>query len=522
MPSPGARRRRRLLKTTLSATSASAWQRPRPSPISVDGLDRTTSGDTMKTPESHHSQSVFSPQSNASALPPIQKSRSNFEFFRTADEDKEELRAVFLHAEALHDRESTAPPPITQRLFMMSRQQVEMTLDTLIGMVIVLNAVFIGFSLDAGAEFKSTVLTMDIFFSATFILELVLKLYMNGVAGQFCGQERAMNLFDATLILIDLLQLGLQVAFPSATSDLNDLPSASLFRVVRLARLVRILRLLRHPVLQTLLMMMHGMIGGLPTLGWALVLFVMAVYIVALLCREFLGREPHDNVYEYFNDVPRAMVTTFRCSFGECSSIDGTPIFEHVNANYGLGFSVLYCLFAFSMSIGMFNVISSIFVQSTMAAATGIKSKQKKARLQDESLWASRVTAIVRKLLAMTSGDEVLGKLSDSIDAVYALDVNCTDLDEIGGDPLVRALLEELDVDPEDHDCLSDILDVEQEGRVAVIELLQGIKRLRGNPRRSDIVTVDLMCRSMQNTLKSIHQLLLKPSSRERIERRRV
>eukprot|EP00929_Paragymnodinium_shiwhaense_P095373 TRINITY_DN5647_c0_g1_i1.p1 TRINITY_DN5647_c0_g1~~TRINITY_DN5647_c0_g1_i1.p1 ORF type:complete len:728 (-),score=123.56 TRINITY_DN5647_c0_g1_i1:87-2270(-) len=437
----------------------------------------------------------------------LKRSRSSFEAFRTEEEDKVDLRNVFLHAEHL-DESQNRQIPLRERFQMMRRAHVEIAADSVIGFIIVVNAIFIGVSIDAPASWQTAILGMDLFFSTAFILELGLKLYVNGMQQQFFGENRLMNWFDAALIFIDLLQMALQLVMPEVSDGVGDLPSASLFRVVRLVRLVRILRLLRHPALQTLLMMMHGMIGGLPTLGWALLLFIFSVYIVALLCREFLGRAEHEGIYEYFNNVPRAMITAFRCSFGECDSIDGTPIFESVDAKYGMGFSILYCLFAFTMSIGMFNVISAIFVQSTMAAATAMKAKQKKARLQDEDLWASRVSTIVRKMLSFSTGHGQTGSLSEMIDIIYDLDISSSALEIIGSDSVVRCALEDLDVDPEDHEYLSDILDVEQEGHIAIIELLQGVRRLRGNPRRSDIVTVDLICRSMQNSLKDIKKLL--------------
>eukprot|EP00929_Paragymnodinium_shiwhaense_P044720 TRINITY_DN22935_c0_g1_i1.p1 TRINITY_DN22935_c0_g1~~TRINITY_DN22935_c0_g1_i1.p1 ORF type:complete len:653 (-),score=101.39 TRINITY_DN22935_c0_g1_i1:131-2089(-) len=466
-----------------------------PSIVSTGACPGTTMTGTMTTPSISR-----------------RKSKSNFEAFRTEDEDKKDLREIFRLSESLapDEEKQTSCIEHLKGLGDMTKSQFEMFLDSVIGILIVLNAMFIGVSMDATEDQMDAVFIIDLFFSGSFIVELLCKVCMNGFSGQFRGDSRFMNMFDAFLISIDLVQLAMQLAMPAATDNMGSLPSASIFRVVRLFRLVRILRLLRHPVLQTLLIMLHGMAGGLPTLGWALLLFVMTVYVVALMFREFLGREEHYQIYEYFNSVPRAMITTMRCSFGECVTIQGTPIFEHVDAKYGFGFSVFYCLFAFAMSIGMFNVISAIFVQSTLASATALTAKQKKTRLLDEKLWASRVHFIVCRLMesCLLWDPESSGPLSDYVDDVYDLKINTSELDRLGADVEVRTALDDLDVDPEDHQLLADILDVEQTGHVAVIELLQGVKRLRGNPRRSDIVAVDLTCRAIQNNLKDMSELL--------------
>merc|ERR1712216_1095477 len=105
----------------------------------------------------------------------------------------------------------------------------------------------------------------------------------------------------------------------------------------------------------------NGMLGGLQTLGWAIVLFVMTVYVIALVFRETLGREEvYEFIFPYFNSVPRSMFTVFRCSFGDCSTGGGTPLFEHVTDQRGWLAALGYCLFIFVVPVGLFNVIAAI------------------------------------------------------------------------------------------------------------------------------------------------------------------
>merc|ERR1712008_578891 len=64
--------------------------------------------------------------------------------------------------------------------------------------------------------------------------------------------------------------------------------------------------------------------------------------------------------------------------------------------------------------------------------------------------------------------------------------------------------LTELDIDPEDHKYLSDILDPDNSGTIGILELVDGLKRLRGEPRRSDTIAIDLMVRSLQEKVDDI------------------
>eukprot|EP00929_Paragymnodinium_shiwhaense_P114165 TRINITY_DN824_c0_g2_i2.p1 TRINITY_DN824_c0_g2~~TRINITY_DN824_c0_g2_i2.p1 ORF type:complete len:710 (-),score=132.97 TRINITY_DN824_c0_g2_i2:497-2626(-) len=433
------------------------------------------------------------------------KSRSSFNALRTKDEDIAELRSVLIRAEDIGRNTANQKTPVLQRLHALTPKEKELALDSCIGFVIVVNAAFIGYSIDAPVSQESIVFNIDVFFSVVFVLELLLKLRLNGLRGQFSGEAAKMNIFDASIILVDTTQLLLSLILSGEDGGFLNLPSISLLRVLRLVRLARMLRLLRFKVFDELIMMVGGMMGGVTTLFWAMVLYFFAVYLVSLMFRETLGHRKIENIFEYFQDVPRSMFTVFRCSFGDCSSAGGMPIFEHVEIHYGVFYSLLYCLFMFSMTIGLFNVISAIFVDATLAAAASMRFKAKKARLQDGDLWATRICTLVSKLAAHENIEiKPGGSLVDILDDIYEMDVKVGTMAAIAGDEEVKEALDDLEIDPEDHEHLAVILDPDQGGSIAVIELIEGIKRLRGDPKRSDIVQIELMLRSIMRVVQEI------------------
>eukprot|EP00929_Paragymnodinium_shiwhaense_P114167 TRINITY_DN824_c0_g3_i1.p1 TRINITY_DN824_c0_g3~~TRINITY_DN824_c0_g3_i1.p1 ORF type:complete len:713 (-),score=210.03 TRINITY_DN824_c0_g3_i1:187-2325(-) len=416
------------------------------------------------------------------------KSRSSFNALRTEAEDLEELQNVFSRSEKIQ-AEIEERKHWMQRMTHMTKQEKDLTFDSVAGIFIALNAAFIGYSVDATPSQKATLFLGDIVFCIVFLLELIVKLRVNGCREHFYGEGRVWNIFDFVLILMDTLQLMILQLFPAVLT--SEMPAASLFRVVRLARLARMLRLLRIAAFEELIEMVGGLMGGMMTLFWAMLLYVFAVYILSVVFREMLGHRQVDNVFEYFSDVPRSMFTVFRCSFGDCSSSGGVPIFEHVDIHYGTAYSLIYCVFVFSMTIGLFNVISAIFVESTLAAATAMKFKQKKARLRDDDLWATRISTL----------------------EIYALDVSVHIMHDVAKDPEAKQALDDLDIDPEDHEHLAEILDPDQGGSIAVIELIDGIKRLRGDPKRSDIVQIDLMLRSIMGAIQDVQATLKPPAA---------
>eukprot|EP00930_Biecheleria_cincta_P010376 TRINITY_DN11246_c1_g1_i1.p1 TRINITY_DN11246_c1_g1~~TRINITY_DN11246_c1_g1_i1.p1 ORF type:complete len:617 (+),score=98.52 TRINITY_DN11246_c1_g1_i1:101-1951(+) len=425
---------------------------------------------------------------------------------------KDALQKLFKVAEECEDKRRKKGSPMGMVSEVRSRftgESMEITVDSIMAIVIFINAIFLGISVDY-KDGSLAWLVVDCFFSCSFVAELAFKIWINGARAHFCGrtpgsqsaQSAIGSFLDATLIVADFVQLVLEIT----KFDVPP-PSASLFRTVRLLKIARVLRLLKTDVFKDLLDMIQGILGGLSTLAWSMVFFLLVVYSMALIFRELLGNRNAEHVSGMFDTVPRSMYTTFRCSFGDCSTPGGMPIFEYVYIEFGFFENFLYCLFVFCVTIGLFNVISAIFVESTMSAAQKMEQEKRGKRMQDEQLLATRVTQLIRCLLKYSPGHshllECIG-LSEEVDALCATEVPRCVVDEAVKDPEAINALNELDINPSDRARLSDIFDPDNGGTVQLSDVAAGIRRLRGDPRRSDIVCVDLMIRSLQSQMEHV------------------
>jgi hypothetical protein len=376
-------------------------------------------------------------------------------------------------------------------------------LDTASAFVIICNTVFMGVRLDMDddPERRQNWVMVDMVFTSLFAIELLLRVVLKGgFVAQFCAEEKFPRWFDAGLIIMDITQITIDFA---GGEPLGGAVSVSLFRILRFGRFIRIIRLTRTAAFGDLVAMMSGIGGGVTTLVWSALLFALMVYVAALLCREAFGRNEASNVSEYFDSVPRSMFTVFRCSFGDCSSSGGVPIFEHVHAVYGGSYSLLYCFFVFIITIGLFNVISAIFVDGAMSAAFKARESQLQQRLNNDTLMSTNVALLIRKLLdAAHKGNA--NKISENIHDLGQVEIERNVLDQVIQDSEVIQALNNLDIDPHDHSILSDILDPDHGGTVAVLDIMNGLQRLRGQPRRSDIVSVNLMIRSLQDKFEDL------------------
>jgi len=426
------------------------------------------------------------------------------------EEERDNLRRMFSSTEELEAKEEAVKEAkkrmcryMLNCIRTMTPGEMETMIDIAMGVVICINAGFIGVSMDHGTDSIGWTL-LDCSFSAIFIFEIALKVALHGFEGHFCGSMCVANNFDAGLILIDLVQL-IWLTLGGENSAMESLPPASLFRMLRLIKLARLLKVVKLDIFKDVLSMVSGIIGGMTTLMWSMLLFLVVVYITALLFREFFGRRKVDNVFELFNTVPRSMLTTFRCSFGDCSTAGGVPIFEYVHESYGGFASLCYCIFVFSITIGIFNVISAIFVESTMNAASALDRAEKNARLADRELWNTRITTLIRAMVEVSELETPTGKLSDASDDIFYVQIKSKLIDELVELEHVKDALDDLDINPDDHKQLSELLDPDHGGTIGVVDFIDGVRRLRGEPRRSDIVNINMMVRSLQAAVAETH-----------------
>merc|ERR1712151_563341 len=126
--------------------------------------------------------------------------------------------------------------------------------------------------------------------------------------------------------------------------------------------------------------------------------------------------------------------------------------------------------------------------------------------MQDPVLWSTEMAKLMKVILEVSPHHSVPDSqmLSDSVKDICEISLTRNIFDEVVKDPKAIEALKNLDIEAGDYCYLSDILDPDNTGDVSMPELVDGIQRLRGHPRRSDIVCVDLMIRSTQVALDRI------------------
>eukprot|EP00927_Polykrikos_kofoidii_P085953 TRINITY_DN9487_c1_g1_i1.p1 TRINITY_DN9487_c1_g1~~TRINITY_DN9487_c1_g1_i1.p1 ORF type:complete len:653 (-),score=75.29 TRINITY_DN9487_c1_g1_i1:44-2002(-) len=367
---------------------------------------------------------------------------------------------------------------------------LNVVVDGIAAIVIVVNIVYMGMSTEM-AENHPMVFGGDLAFATVFILERILKLYIFGIWGYFVGKDRVWNIFELLLSFVAAIEVGLSLA-GNFDGDL----SSPILRLIRLSRIAKIVRVLRLQVCKELMLMVTGILGGMRTLLWSFVLICIPLYAVAMLMRETAGRLPRaeDDGTENFSTLSSAFYTMFRCVVGgDCSDETGRPIFLMLATNHGWHYAGIYMLTVLLMTFGLFNVIIALYVENTVAAAKYNQMVLKHHRLQNDQVFKEKAKELLDLVVSISRDLEID---HDGVDPL-SIRISADFFEELCEHSRFRDILCELDVAEENQTDLFETLDVDGGGTLDAFELINGINKLRGDPRRADVISVGLTLRSM-------------------------
>mmetsp|Transcript_82520 Transcript_82520/g.231429 ORF Transcript_82520/g.231429 Transcript_82520/m.231429 type:complete len:665 (+) Transcript_82520:100-2094(+) len=474
-------------------------------------LRSVSTGGSLVTPSRSYSRA----RTMESAARKRQRGPTNSEFFSSKSSDMPAQWSQMLDA-----ARDVPLGSATSHLSLWKRARLDsrfrfLLLDSVMGFLIFANSIVIGVSADVAPE--SFVWTcLDIVFCVVFGLEICVKIALTGFRDYWIGEDRRWNVFEVVLVLLGVLDICITVYSAGGDGGAN----LAILRVVRLARIARILRVFRLQMFCDLIVMIKGTVGGIKTLTLAAGLISFPMYAFALVFRETLGPlASHGNGAENFATVGDSFFTVYRCFVaGECTDAQGRPIFALVTRHYGWVHGLIYCAVLIFMSFGLFNVIVAIFVENVLAGAKTNDQIMKRQRLRDQSFFAGKMMDLLSVLLRTRRAHDT----QDGEDSILQMS-GAKMIEELGDFGITRELFEEAhkapgvvellkDLDIADGDDCSDLfmtLDSDGDGVINVEELFEGIGRLRGDARRSDIISINLKMQRLHNDIKILFEVLL-------------
>eukprot|EP00928_Gymnodinium_smaydae_P035626 TRINITY_DN25041_c0_g2_i1.p1 TRINITY_DN25041_c0_g2~~TRINITY_DN25041_c0_g2_i1.p1 ORF type:complete len:622 (-),score=143.28 TRINITY_DN25041_c0_g2_i1:128-1993(-) len=343
--------------------------------------------------------------------------------------------------------------------------------DYVVSTCVIVNAMLIGYETDwrannIGSPKPLFFLGLDAFFGIFFTGELLLRIYVFG-AEFWHSPEWSWNLFDVVVVCLQIFD-----EFSSLLPDGYMPRTSSFVHALRLVRLVRIVRLARvlH-LLVELRTMVHSIVGSLRSLFWAIVLYFMLIYTLGVYFTQVVTDErvermslPDASSMSGMNDLAAycgnlrlTILSLWSCISGgmDWGNLAGLLI-EEVSPMAGIQ---LITFIAFCM-LAMANVITGIFVETAMTNAH-----------EDQDIYVAKKVVDTFRSGDLTSD----GTLSEE---AFLAKAQCNQLVE---------LFKAINVDVEDAPTIFKLIDVDGNGYVDPVELLDGWLRLRGPAKSLDL-----------------------------------
>lgn len=184
-----------------------------------------------------------------------------------------------------------------------------------------------------------------------------------------------------------------------------------------------------------------------------------------------------------------------------------------VTEEYGAIYGLVYSFVALFMTFALFNVIVAIFVENTLQAAKGNDVLKRRARGQDEHRWAATTSELIHTIIKIKKrslcGDEKNAEEIENLSREAGnLAITKAFFKDLIEEDDFRERLRELDIANEDIPDLFDTFDADDSGTLTVLELLKGIKKLRGDPRRSDVIGVSLVVQSIHDMVQEQNEAI--------------
>jgi len=363
-------------------------------------------------------------------------------------------------------------------------QRTAATLDSYnfkigVASIICLNAIFIGITSDLSMQRSlqaydqqshgvyadiprpEWAIVVDLLFNITFLAELILRMVC--LEGRFCvGPDWRWNFFDVVIVMLSFGEIALEsVGFNPGFMRL--------LRVVRVVRSIRMLRIMRFTgLIRKLRVMTMAIVNCSMMLMWAVLILMIFIFLFSVVflsaAAQYVSDAMSDDSYVedmrvFFGSLLMTMITLFMAVAGGVDWWEVLRLLLQISPIYAL----MFIFFVIITVLAVLNVINAIFVNDAMESTR----KDPDMRMQDE-LYETKF--VMEKLQAIFWAIQKDGN-NDITIKEFVKEVERDD---------VKMQFALLGMHFTDGHTFFKLLDVDENGSLAIDEFVMGCVRLKG------------------------------------------
>eukprot|EP00928_Gymnodinium_smaydae_P041075 TRINITY_DN27812_c0_g1_i1.p1 TRINITY_DN27812_c0_g1~~TRINITY_DN27812_c0_g1_i1.p1 ORF type:complete len:943 (-),score=240.95 TRINITY_DN27812_c0_g1_i1:7-2835(-) len=314
-------------------------------------------------------------------------------------------------------------------------------------------------------------------FTVFYLIEMILRITVHR---QYYFTSR-WNIFDFLLVLLQVVDL---------IDPRQDGLNAGWLRAMRLVQASRFLVMLRTVrFIKELRLMLASLIGCVgPALIWGLLLMsgIMLFFSVVFVgAAAWAMKEADDDqqkaLRSNFGSVQVSMITLFKAVSG---GDDWGNIYDVV-VHSGEGYGFFFIFFVYCFQGAVFNVMTGIFVEKAVQAATPTDEEQMLQRRQQEITDMEELTMLCQRLDKDGSGNISLEEFKDTevfeFFALRGLDITNTD------------------------SFLQMLMSVHETEELSIKSFVAACMKLRGSASRLDVSMLSFQCQLIQASAHRFH-----------------
>lgn len=347
--------------------------------------------------------------------------------------------------------------------------------DTICGVVVLASTFMVGFDTNFIATYPGMAepeenKRIHIAINTFFMVELCIRLSVDGLWGFFCGQDWRWNNLDALLVSTAVTEL--LISSRSATSGFASATGRQL-RAIRLLRLLRTVRLFRS--LRSVLefrKMLFAIISSLRTFMCAMMMLCFVMYFFAVLVCSGVAdfrithSTGHPALESMYGTLPKTLYTLFRAVSNGIDWDDIVAPLDEVNIFY----RIMLVVYITGVTFGVLNVVTSVFVESAVKTAQHYRDLIVDEKAQKQDVAVQHLKAVF-----------------DAVDVDHSGCLTVAEMDMVMSEPEIKGYLEALEINGEDTRLFFRLLDTDGSGQVEKQEFIDGCLRLRGDAKCIDV-----------------------------------
>mmetsp|Transcript_78571 Transcript_78571/g.254026 ORF Transcript_78571/g.254026 Transcript_78571/m.254026 type:complete len:684 (+) Transcript_78571:127-2178(+) len=370
--------------------------------------------------------------------------------------------------------------------------------EVLVLLLIIGNTIFIGVQVEDAASSlhqppytytePQYIIVLEMMFFIIFLLEWMFRVAAYG--RRFCSTDGGWNLFDTFIVSIMVLE-QLDRLLTTTGMPFGQVASLRMLRSVRVVRVIRMVRAMKF--LSGLRVLLQTVIAAMRSMVWTCVVVVTVLYMFGVMFTQGVVdycsgnatcRSKEDGaILKRFGSIFSTLLSLFMTM---CNGISWDEFFTILKDLPGF-FSFMFIVYVAVAFFAVLNVVTGIFVETTLQVATVDRDSVVQEELRVKELYLKAAHEIFLDLDKDGSNELTIEEFKHAVK-----------------DKNIIAYFNALELDFTDVMTLFVLLDRDQSGAIPLEEFLRGCMRLKGEAKSLDLAKLQYESEWLMHNMKTL------------------